>query len=494
MTPLRYACSPLDDKLCIICGIFTANDAKFLFTGPKRLQQPEFDKLSGRMNQTHSSTKITVSRLLSIIATFLLLISVSLQAMSASKDTINVMVYNLLYYGINIFSCNASNNNVDLKDGYLRTIVSHTRPDIFAVNEMGRGAHNADRILNNVMNHEGEPGLYSRALYTNTRNVSITNMLFYRNDKFGLYSEAVITNEVRDINLYTLYYKTDGLEQGDTIFLSCIVAHLKSGIENRYQSRRLTEIRDVMDYILDNELRGNIMFMGDLNMKSSFEQAYGLLTYHPVEEIRFYDPIDKPGLWERVPEMAPYHTQSTRKENVGCFASAGMDDRFDQILISGSLFHGMAGFGYLEGSYKAIGQDGNRLSMSLIDPPNYSEPDSVIMALYHMSDHLPVMLSLVTTERDSPVAAPFLGETPDIRFVNKPDGHLAIILDRNVSPLRLQLYSVTGTLLFDQELSGDVFYRAPLMFDVSHLPTGIYIARLQSQTRLLGVKKVLISP
>ena len=59
---------------------------------------------------------------------------VSLQTIAG--DTIRVMQYNLLYYDRNTGWCNATNNNVDSKDGYLRDITGYYKPDIFTVNEM----------------------------------------------------------------------------------------------------------------------------------------------------------------------------------------------------------------------------------------------------------------------------------------------------------------------------------------------------------------------
>jgi len=53
---------------------------------------------------------------------------------------------------------------------------------------------------------------------------------------------------------------------------------------------------------------------------------------------------------------------------------------------------------YLANSYDAIGNDGNHFNSSLIaSPVNSQYPDSVVKALYYMSDHLPVTLKTVVT-------------------------------------------------------------------------------------------------
>ena len=47
---------------------------------------------------------------------------------------------------------------------------------------------------------------------------------------------------------------------------------------------------------------------------------------------------------------------------------------------------------YIQGSYKAIGNDGNHFNGSINSGSNSEYPDSIANALYYMSDHLPVVL------------------------------------------------------------------------------------------------------
>ena len=412
---------------------------------------------------------------------------------AAGQDTVTVMVYNLLYYGQNTSFCNQQNNNVDFKDGYLRTIVARTNPDILAVNEMGRNPDNATRLLNNVLNQGGDER-FAHAAYTNTANSSIVNMLFYDQEKFGLYSEAVIANEVRDINLYTLYYRSPDLETGrqDTVFLSCIVAHFKAGSSTSDQQRRLLEAQIAMGYIDQHGIRGNILFMGDFNMNSSFEQAYGLITYHSNEEIRFYDPIDKPGVWYNNPDMAPYHTQSPRTGTHSCFVTGGLDDRYDQILATASIMQGTRGLKYLGDSYKTLGQDGNRFNQSLINPPNHSEPEAVIYALYNMSDHLPVLLDLVVyPDFTSHISMDFPMPDEELIMVNPADGVLEFTLNSQPGHYDFSLFNIQAKeVLARRELlnePGQAF-----SYDVSHLPPGIYVLSISSGNRFAVSRKLVI--
>lgn len=379
-----------------------------------------------------------------------------------------------------------------MKDVHLRTIISHTLPDIFAVNEMGSGQHNADRILTQVINSEGR-NMYSRATYTNTKNSTIVNMLFYRHDKFVLYQETVVSDVVRDINLYTLYHISPSLEQGDTIFLNCMVAHFKAGSSNSDQQTRLLEAQAVMGYLSQNQFADNLLLMGDFNMKSSYESAYGLLTYHPNESIRLYDPINKPGVWIDNPDMTMYHTQSTRTSGPGCFVTGGMDDRFDQILVSESVLSGIRGVRYIEGTYKAIGQDGQRLNQSLIDPPNTSEPEDVIHALYNTSDHLPVMMQVVAGDISQDLARVQAYRARSLTdLINPVDQSLQFRLQLNPGPVHIRLFSLSGELIISHTTEV-LTYGQAFRVDLHGVPAGPYILYVSQGNRVIASERIIKS-
>ena len=420
-----------------------------------------------------------------------LLFSLSSYA-ATPRDTVSVMVYNLLFYGHYTSFCNQQNNNVDDKDAYLRTIIAYSQPDLFAVNEMGPDPANATRIRDHVLNADGRTG-YEHAGYTNTTGSGLVNMLFYNTEKFVLHSEDVAAAVVRDINLYTLYYNDPLLGQGnDTIFLHIFVTHMKAGSSSSDQQRRMQEASAVMGYIDQMNIRGNLLFMGDFNMNSSYEQAFQLITYHPNESIRFYDPIDQPGVWWNNPEMALYHTQSTRTGQHDCFVTGGMDDRYDFILATESVMEGWQGMQYIEESYRAIGQDGLRFNQSLISPPNQSgEPEEVIFALYNMSDHLPVKMKLGITDYVS-----------EIKPVNLPHPKIKVNYDRWGERIDILVNGYTGSYIVEVvSLAGVPVFRkkdtalmspAFVQIDVSGLASGLYFISYKPQTGRQLVEKIFI--
>lgn len=75
-----------------------------------------------------------------------------------------------------------------------------------------------------------------------------------------------------------------------------------------------------------------------------------------------------------------------------------MDDRFDFILLSGSIMDGSKGINYIPDSYETIGQDGEGFNSSLGISDNESVPEEIAGALYEFSDHLPVALKLQINE------------------------------------------------------------------------------------------------
>ncbi len=314
--------------------------------------------------------------------------------MSYAQDTARVMVYNILYYGTNAFGCSNSAPAMAIKDAALKKILKSTNPDIFVVNEMANNVLYAERILQNVLNTDGV-SKYSRGAYTNTANSSIVNMMFYNNEKFGLHSEEVVNNVLRDINLSKLYYKDSllGIEGIDTVFLTVINGHLKAGSSTSDRAERAVMIQNVLNNLSAKGKKDNYLIMGDFNARSSSEDAIQNLLNPADPNLKFLDPISSLGNWYNNGNFAGIHTQSTHTSG-SCFAGGGMDDRFDLIFASEYIMGDSAKVKYIQGSYTAFGQDGNRFNGNINDGTNAAVPDSIADALYDASDHLPVFLDV----------------------------------------------------------------------------------------------------
>ena len=114
-----------------------------------------------------------------------------------------------------------------------------------------------------------------------------------------------------------------------------------------------------------------------------------------------YDPLPA-GSWHDNASFASIHSQSTRISQFGGGATGGLDDRFDFILFSDDVVNGTNKVKYIYNTCHSVSNDGNHLNKSIIaSPVNSSVPDSVLQALYFMSDHLPVICNV---EVQSPIS------------------------------------------------------------------------------------------
>jgi len=335
-------------------------------------------------------------RKVNLILTVLVL--VLLATPSRSQDTLKVMSYNLLNFPNGRDDC-GSNLSVPARWDTLRKIVQYQKPDILMVCELQTEA-GADSILNRALN-VGIINYYARASFVVNQSGfdGLNNMFFYNTQKVTLYSQSEVLTDLRDIGEYVVYANDPNLSfYNDTNFIHFYVGHLKAGNTNApvEENRRALECDSLRSHVDGISSTGNFIFGGDFNFYTSSEPGYQILTAGGVN--KFNDPINTPGNWNNNSSFADIHTQSTRSsQSIECGAPGGMDDRFDFILISDSVVNGGDKVQYINGTYAALGNDGSRFNQSINNPPNSSLPDSVISALYYMSDHLPVVIDLLIT-------------------------------------------------------------------------------------------------
>ena len=414
-----------------------------------------------------------------------------------AQDTLTVMQYNLLYYGnynSGFASCFETNNNTQLKDECIRTILDYVKPDILTVNEFGATDALQNDFLRHNLNINGADWWQSdnRINYANS---NIINHIFYDSRKMGLKRHVALRTYPRDTDVYELYMKTPGLAAGDTIKLVCIVTHLKAGMN--YESSRRACLQVAMDYVNQHYPTDNVLIMGDFNMYSSNESGYRLLTqtYSP-ENIRFVDPlgyVGGVGAWTENSDFAPFHTQSTIgwTEN-DCHSGGGLDDRFDFILMADEIAFGYNRVRYVSNSYKAVGNDGLHFNQNLDQHGNFSVPPAVLNALINASDHLPVTMKLAVnahldvneyeeTDFQAQIAPNPASTTATVSFCNPLEGLI-----------QFDLFSVLG----QRKMSESAHFSAgsqQFEFPLHGLDHGFYLLRLSnsegwSQTLKLVVR------
>lgn len=426
------------------------------------------------------STLISSFSLISLI----FLISLS----SSAQDTVRVMHYNLLMYG------NCSGVTSNQKDGWLETIMNHYQPDILTVNEMSDRIAFANRIKSRALTY----GNMEYTSFTNTTASSIVNMMFYNPQKFGYKGIEKIGNALRDINVYTLYH-LNSIQNNDTVFLYCIVAHLKAGNGTGDQNQRVVATQQIMNWVTSHpDVGGNFMVLGDLNIYGANEDAWVNLVRNSNTP-RFYDPTGLTNGWNA--SSVRYMTQSTRCSGVGdCGVSGCLDDRFDFILPTDAIMSGTAGIAYVQDSYAAYGNDGmipfnGNISASCAS--NSAVPGNVCNALINMSDHLPVVMELAFL-RTNGLGDLFTG-IPGLSLqpVNPFEDQLNCAWKKSTpEPIRLQwrLIDAQGKLCFAK---AETLKSASGMISIptAHLSPGLYLLQTKDEKgRQLHQKLVKLTP
>lgn len=409
-------------------------------------------------------------------------------ACAQSHDTIRMMQYNLMFYtnSSGVSDCNSVTNNLDAKDTHIKTIFQYVMPDVLCVCELGSNNQYADRLLNNAINTNGI-NYYKRGPLTNYSGGNIANMIYYNSRKLTFYKAQTITTAYRDINGYKFYYNADNLSSGDTIFMTYWIAHLKAGSYSNDENARLIQVQRLMNKLTQLGEPGNHLFSGDFNIYHSNEAAYKELTEYSNSLYRFYDPISCPGNWHNNSQYASLHTQSTHSQSDDCFSAGGLDDRFDIILVSPSIFYGTNNMHIVEGSYHALGQDGMRFNGSIVSPTNNSIPSQIANALYQQSDHLPVIMDMTI---DARVGVSDYQPNLHVNVANPIRDHLQIDMqNEDGGHYDISIFTMDGRCIarhFEDMDAGLHRLTYPFPF-----PKGVYLVVLRNENGLKITRKVI---
>ena len=421
-----------------------------------------------------------------------LLLFSTLFAEAQQKDTVRVMTYNLMWYRSFTSFCTVNNNSATTKDNAMEDIFDYVLPDLFVVQEMGGGSPlNAFRLLSNSINKNGRIN-YTMATPSGLSQ-SLVNMLYYNTDKFVLESQTFYdkdlnnNNIVRVIDEYVLYYNDSNLAMHhDTTRIHVLVAHLKAGSSSSDEIERAEATESLMASLDSLNATGNYIFAGDFNLYSSTEPAYQDLLSYVDPTKRFFDPINVSGTWHNRSAFSITHTQSTRTSG-GCFAGGGMDDRFDFILASDEIMNNTDKMRYIPNTYKAVGQDGNRYNQTIISPTNTSVPSLVSLAMYNMSDHIPVIMDLEITLPSTTSIKELLG-LEKLKFKNPNYGDLLIDFSNQKQAVKtVEIIDITGKVLFVKNINSDSYAQ----FDISNLNSGAYLIRVTSSSYQQIVEKLI---
>lgn len=423
----------------------------------------------------------------------ILLVMASLCANAAVTDTIKVMQYNLLNYGNYTDYCPQELNNISDKNRYIRTILTAYYPDIFTVCEMGKATNLPSDFVNNNLNINGIT-CWKAAAGSNSCNSYLTNCVFYNSEKLVLRKHTLAQNYIRDVDIYSFYLKNDMLASGDTVNLVCIIAHLKAGYGDDNEDKRHTMCRNIMNNINNSYRNCNVLIMGDFNLYTSEEAAYQTLTNkNSYPTTYFIDPVYPYGVgeWNSNPDYAEYHTQSVDRQGNGCRSGGGMDDRFDFIMMSENIYGGADKVRYINGSYHAIGQDGNRFNQSVNSPANQDVPADVANALFNNSDHLPVKMELLVTQNTD------VEETADNEFnfdvyPNPAKEKINIrFFQNNSGKADIRLFNSSGQTVYSAGIAVDEGVEEHVI-TTDNLRQGMYFLKITNADGVTQIVKMIV--
>ena len=394
--------------------------------------------------------------------TVLLLVLMSLLCSVFAQSTLKIMAYNLLKFPEAL--------PVNREDT-LAKILNEYEIDILGVSEL-MNSTGSNAILNKSLNVGTSK--YRAASYTPATFGDLQQMLYYNSDKLALYSQDTIQSNTRDFNKYILYPLTQELEKGDTIFLDVYVCHLKAGQNADDSIKRIRNVQYLINNLAQETQGRNRVLMGDLNLYTSGEEAYQLLT-SGVQNY-FNDPISKEGNWHNNAIYKEVFTQSTRSSQLfGEGAGGGVDDRFDFVLVSNSLMDLNNDIFYKENTYEALGNNGTCFNKSITD---CDQGNSLLTSLYNMSDHLPVVAELALKDTD------FIS---DIEVsINKPNAWLDNMGRWNINlgePSEFVVYNSLGQVVLRSIESS----KEHLVQQTTSMSNGVYFVYFSSSREYIKV-------
>lgn len=331
---------------------------------------------------------------------------------------------------------------------HYRTVLTDIGPDLLVVQEM-ISQTGVDSFLGSVLNTM-EPGEWSAAVFNNGPDSD--NALFYRTSAFEVFGSGIVSTALRDINWWELRF----LSTGDEFRL--YTAHLKASTGSDNEAKRLAECQ-LLRNDLDSLAAGtHYIFAGDFNIYEGSEPAYQLLLSSGDGQL--IDPINQNGNWHNNASYAAIHTQSPRVTSFGGGATGGMDDRFDQILVSNELLDA-TGLEILPATYTSFGNDGAHFNQAINAGSNGVVSQAVADAIHAAADHLPVVVTL-----SSPTSTTVAGAVPSVehRLIAMPNPFNPTTTIRffaeSAGRLSLAIYDPAGrliaTLADEQRSAGDI--------------------------------------
>ncbi len=372
---------------------------------------------------------------------FSALAAATLASLAHASDGLRVATWNITYYG----GDRAAEIGIVV---YGQWQGKSFAPDVICLQEMtSLGAVNA--MVDALNNAPGSPGDWARAPYYSSG--SLSTALVYRTSRLTLVAHTLVAaggpfpNHPRNIVRYDM--APAGYPEPESL-ISIYPIHFKAfhGDPND-DIRRFNESVNLSADIAALPAGRHAIVGADFNLQRSSDPAYIQMVGDPYNTGVLRDPINRGGDWNNNIVYRNIHTQDPNN-------SSGMDDRFDQVLLSPSLVDAQ-GMDYIgdyprpwdlrffedaNHSYRAWGNDGSSFNGFLNIATNAMVGPVIAQAIVDMAldgGHIPVFLDLAMPGRlgiDQPIID--LGEVP---FT---DAHAFTVAIRNAGDTAL--WGATG--------------------------------------------------
>ncbi len=392
-----------------------------------------------------------------------------------AQSDIKIMSYNLLIYPEGDMV-----NRIDT----LSDILDYYQPDLLLLQELRseEGLRQIEEELDALFGGYAA-GSYVPQISNPSNSWRLQQNMVYNEAVFELVGEEVIETPYRDVNYFQFKILSD--VDGEEELLHTYVTHLKSSQGSSNEQLRLSMVEVLLDRIGDLPDDSNVVVAGDFNVYYGGEPAYELLLKANGTNT-LHDPIDMPG-WagSNFPNLEVY-SQSTRLSSLEDGSGGGMDDRFDFILLSDALMQTNSPYVYKADSYHALGNNGTCYNRDLIDCTTVDNvPYEILRSLYHMSDHLPIVLSL---EKNTMVSTNELIEARLVDVSPNP-AHDQIVVVREGSDLMdIQIFNLQGEMVKEMTL-----LLRDTNIDLVDLPVGMYVLQsINQRTRAQQTVKLVV--
>ena len=364
----------------------------------------------------------------------------------------------------------------DNRELLLNDILAEADPDILLVQEL-QSPLGANLITDHSFNYTTKDMQAASFVFNTSGGNNLNQLLYYNADKFELLTTDQIRTSLRDINYYKLRLQTVDASISP-VDLHVFTAHLKASQGDTNEEWRFNMVEQFTNYLSSFPTDARVILGGDMNFYSGNEDGVQRLV-SGSSPIPLVDPINQIGNWHTNSSFADIHTQSTRQSSnpFNDFgAGGGLDDRFDFIFLSANLLDDTQAIYYQNGSYQTPGNSGTCFNNNISASACAGNFDQLLRNnLYNMSDHLPVLLKMNTTQDFLSLQDDRLSESLTFPGGNIADEYLNLQFSEQLisDKQKLLIYDSLGK----RKESIDTNNKH-LQVNVSGLATGVYYLKI----------------